>query len=558
MSFTDLKAQGNTAFKAKSYEDAINYYTQALEVQEAKEVYSNRAAAYINLNQFQDALKDAESAIRVDPSFPKGYLRKSTALSSLGKVNEAKETLQEGLSHCSGNDALQQALSQLEQQSAAPQGQGMPDMASLFGNMFSPQNIAAVMADPQVKPLLNDPSFLQKLSQLQTNPNSFAQYLEDPAIQTFMTALISKMPGMDGMQAPPPQPPTTQPTQPPKPAEPKKEEEKKGPEEGTPEWYFEQEKSKGIECYKKRQFDEAALHFTKALEHLPNDVLIRLNLASVALEKGALEDCLRICDEALEKAKETEQFGLVWKCYFKKANALSRFERFPEAIEMYEKTLTEKRDRDVSLKLRDTKKKYQEWKQKQLINPEKSAEVKLEANEFFKQGKWTEAIDKYSDAIKYNPEDHTLYSNRAAAFIKIMQWDLALKDCDKTLELAPDFIRAYLRRAQINFFLKRYHRCIEDYERVLHLDNANADAITGLQQTQSAVYERQRQPPDQAEIAKILEEDSEIRKIFEDPALQQILQQIQDNPSALQKHMENPGFKERIQKLVQAGVLRMA
>lgn len=41
-----------------------------------------------------------------------------------------------------------------------------------------------------------------------------------------------------------------------------------------------------------------------------------------------------------------------------------------------------------------------------------------------------------------------------------------------------------------------------------------------------------------------------------DPVMQQILQQAQSNPAALQDHLKNPMIKQKIQKLINAGVIR--
>jgi stress-induced-phosphoprotein 1 len=42
-----------------------------------------------------------------------------------------------------------------------------------------------------------------------------------------------------------------------------------------------------------------------------------------------------------------------------------------------------------------------------------------------------------------------------------------------------------------------------------------------------------------------------------DPVIQLILQQAQWNPSALQDHMKNPIVRQKILKLVDAGVIKM-
>ena len=41
-----------------------------------------------------------------------------------------------------------------------------------------------------------------------------------------------------------------------------------------------------------------------------------------------------------------------------------------------------------------------------------------------------------------------------------------------------------------------------------------------------------------------------------DPIMQQILQQAQQDPGALQEHMKNPMVRDNIMKLVNAGIIR--
>lgn len=41
-----------------------------------------------------------------------------------------------------------------------------------------------------------------------------------------------------------------------------------------------------------------------------------------------------------------------------------------------------------------------------------------------------------------------------------------------------------------------------------------------------------------------------------DPVMQQILQQAQNDPGALQDHMKNSAVRQKIQKLINAGIIR--
>ena len=49
---------------------------------------------------------------------------------------------------------------------------------------------------------------------------------------------------------------------------------------------------------------------------------------------------------------------------------------------------------------------------------------------------------------------------------------------------------------------------------------------------------------------------SNCQGIMNDPVMQQILQQAQNDPGALQDHMKNPIVRQKIQKLVNAGIIR--
>ena len=64
----DFKNKGNEAFKAHKYEEAIQFFTQAIQLNPNDHVfYSNRSGAYLNNKQYQEALNDAESCIKYCP-----------------------------------------------------------------------------------------------------------------------------------------------------------------------------------------------------------------------------------------------------------------------------------------------------------------------------------------------------------------------------------------------------------------------------------------------------------------------------------------------------------
>lgn len=91
--FDELKTKGNEYFKQGQFEEALEYYSQALGILPSSHVaLSNRSLAFFKLEKYDLALKDAESCILANKTWAKGYLRKAAALNSLGEYKKAKES----------------------------------------------------------------------------------------------------------------------------------------------------------------------------------------------------------------------------------------------------------------------------------------------------------------------------------------------------------------------------------------------------------------------------------------------------------------------------------
>ncbi|XP_066245898.1 dnaJ homolog subfamily C member 7 [Euwallacea similis] len=88
----DLKKEnGNQLFKIKQYRSALPLYTEAINLcPNTPAYYGNRAACYMMLNRYQEALEDARKSIQLDPTFIKGYTRIAKCGIALGDVVTAK------------------------------------------------------------------------------------------------------------------------------------------------------------------------------------------------------------------------------------------------------------------------------------------------------------------------------------------------------------------------------------------------------------------------------------------------------------------------------------
>ena len=111
----EWKEKGNHLVQERKYQEALDCYTKAIELDKNDPIlYSNRSAMYYNLNDFENALLDAEEAIYLKPDYAKAYLRKGNALEKQYKYQEALDTYKIGLQKDKNNTQLLEAYQKLE------------------------------------------------------------------------------------------------------------------------------------------------------------------------------------------------------------------------------------------------------------------------------------------------------------------------------------------------------------------------------------------------------------------------------------------------------------
>ncbi|OAX40322.1 TPR-like protein [Rhizopogon vinicolor AM-OR11-026] len=92
----DVKERGNVAFKAKQYTEAIDLYTQAIDMKPTEPSYlTNRAASYMALKRFRLALSDCQQAATLQSAEPssKTLIRLARCQLALGLSVPALTTL---------------------------------------------------------------------------------------------------------------------------------------------------------------------------------------------------------------------------------------------------------------------------------------------------------------------------------------------------------------------------------------------------------------------------------------------------------------------------------
>jgi len=222
------KQQGNAYMSNKQYPEAIESYTQSIEVDPTNPVYhSNRAAAHSSLGDHASAVSDAKNAIDVDPSFVKGYHRLGHAHFSMGDFVEAAGAFKKGLNLEPHNTSLKTGYEQAQARIPAseirteddedePTPSARPAAGSGGGLDFS--HIASMLGGggggtggggggggmPDIGSMLNNPALMGMAQQMMAN-GGIERLMQNPALANLASRVQSGggMPSMSELMSDP-------------------------------------------------------------------------------------------------------------------------------------------------------------------------------------------------------------------------------------------------------------------------------------------------------------------------------------------------------------------
>lgn len=130
---------------------------------------------------------------------------------------------------------------------------------------------------------------------------------------------------------------------------------------------------------------------------------------------------------------------------------------------------------------------------------------KVEGNGFFKEKEYYLAVESYSTAIEMCPKMQenndnmaVFYGNRAASYFNMREYDLALKDCTKSLEYKRDYLKALIRRCQTLEILEKLEEALADAKNVKQLDPCYPSIDNLIQRLDMANKERTEKLKDEA------------------------------------------------------------
>jgi stress-induced-phosphoprotein 1 len=175
-------------------------------------------------------------------------------------------------------------------------------------------------------------------------------------------------------------------------------------------------------------------------------------------------------------------------------------------------------------------------------------ELKALGNKAIAEKNFDEAIDKFTQAIAIQPENHILYSNRSAAYASKKDWDNALTDASKTTEIKPDWAKGWSRKGAALHGKGDLDGAIEAYEAGLKHDPNNAQLKSGLESVRKAATSNPFADPSGG-LGRMFSDPSLLMKLAQnpktkdyltDPEFMMKLRMIQQNPAMANDIFQDP------------------
>mmetsp|Transcript_29312 Transcript_29312/g.75541 ORF Transcript_29312/g.75541 Transcript_29312/m.75541 type:complete len:1005 (-) Transcript_29312:36-3050(-) len=132
---------------------------------------------------------------------------------------------------------------------------------------------------------------------------------------------------------------------------------------------------------------------------------------------------------------------------------------------------------------------------------EKAEALKEKGNGAFKEGKYTTAIEYYTDGIKESRDYKVLYTNRAQCYLKLKKWEEAEKDCGEVLNIAdlfeggangPVCVKALVRRATARRKMGKLEDALKDLQDAQKIEPKNSVIKNDMDAVEVELAEKNR------------------------------------------------------------------
>jgi len=127
----------------------------------------------------------------------------------------------------------------------------------------------------------------------------------------------------------------------------------------------------------------------------------------------------------------------------------------------------------------------------------------LEADNFFEDGQYQKALEKYTEALKVDAADIHALRGKARSLMQLGRFEEAQTVYDLAIKLEPGFATSYANRGILHDRMGEYQKALADYAKAMQLDpqiNEGPHWLTRLMRNQPD------KPPGIADRARYLRE----------------------------------------------------
>eukprot|EP00494_Astrolonche_serrata_P031543 UN31812 len=199
-----IKVNGNKCMKENKLQDALKLYSEAVKTdpvgKKAHIYFANRAACYMKMKDYENAILDAKESISLNGDYVKSHYRLANAYKMNDQTEEAVQSYENVLKMVEKTDKLhkicQDNIDNLKGQAPAQTG-GMPDLGAMGGLGSLLGGLGGQGGLGGLSELLKNPQMQQMAANMMKDPNMMAKMndmMKDPEALSKMGNLLGKDP----------------------------------------------------------------------------------------------------------------------------------------------------------------------------------------------------------------------------------------------------------------------------------------------------------------------------------------------------------------------------
>lgn len=189
--------------------------------------------------------------------------------------------------------------------------------------------------------------------------------------------------------------------------------------------------------------------------------------------------------------------------------------------------------------------------------------LKAEGNKAFTAKDYPTAIDKFTQAIALDTNNHVLYSNRSAVFVALSDYQHALDDANKAVEIKPDWAKGWSRKGAACRGLGDLVGAHDAYDQALKLEPNNSQFKSGFDAVKRAIDSEARADRvsgdptaglgglfDDPQFFQKLASNPRTAALLNDQEFMTKLRHVKDNPNSMGDEMRDPRFLQVLSVLL--------